>query len=170
MSRSFLTSLFEHKAWCNRELVKALRALPGDVDPRQWITILLTLDHTSIVDRIFKARLTGDEPGFNSVVADRMPDLERLAATLENTDAWYLDYVAHVTPAELDEIVEFQFVSDGEQGCMSRAQILAHVITHGASHRGAIGKMLENLKVAGAPDMVTTFVRQSAGGRLNVGT
>jgi uncharacterized damage-inducible protein DinB len=41
---------------------------------------------------------------------------------------------------------------------MTRAEILAHIITHGASHRGAIGRMLETLKVAGAPDMVTTFV------------
>ena len=39
--------------------------------------------------------------------------------------------------------------------------MLAHVITHGASHRGAIGKMLEALKVVGASDMVTTFARQN---------
>jgi uncharacterized damage-inducible protein DinB len=38
--------------------------------------------------------------------------------------------------------------------------MLAHVITHGASHRGAIGKLLEQLGVAGASDMVTSFVRE----------
>ena len=45
---------------------------------------------------------------------------------------------------------------------MTRGDMLAHVITHGASHRGAIGKMLENLGIAGAPDMVTTFRRVEA--------
>jgi uncharacterized damage-inducible protein DinB len=47
---------------------------------------------------------------------------------------------------------------------MTKSQMLAHVITHGVSHRGAIGKLLEALNVAGAPDMVTTFQRQAAGG------
>ena len=40
---------------------------------------------------------------------------------------------------------------------MTKGQILAHLITHGASHRGAIGKMLEGMGVQGASDMVTTF-------------
>jgi uncharacterized protein YidB (DUF937 family) len=34
------------------------------------------------------------------------------------------------------------------------------VIAHGASHRGAIGNMLEALKVRGAPDMVTSFLSE----------
>jgi uncharacterized damage-inducible protein DinB len=38
--------------------------------------------------------------------------------------------------------------------------MLAHVITHAASHRGAIGQMFEAQGLPGADDMVTTFVRQ----------
>ena len=63
------------------------------------------------------------------------------------------------TPAELESVVEFAFVDDGAPGRMTRGDMLAHVITHGASHRGAIGKMLEGLGVPGASDMVTTFRR-----------
>jgi uncharacterized damage-inducible protein DinB len=40
--------------------------------------------------------------------------------------------------------------------------MLAHLITHSASHRGAIGKMLEGLNVPGPSDMVTTFQRRTA--------
>ena len=125
--------------------------------------ILFTLDHTSIVDQIFKAHLSGAAHGFASVIADQIPDLGRLAATLNETDAWYLDYVEQVAPAELEAIVEFTFVADGDEGRMTRGQMLAHIITHGASHRGAIGKMLEGLNLPGAPDMVTTFERESRG-------
>jgi uncharacterized damage-inducible protein DinB len=121
--------------------------------------VLFTLDHTAIVDQIFRARLTGAEPGFDAVVASALPDLDRLEATLSESDRWYIDYVTRVTPAELETSVEFIFVGDGEEGRMTRAEMLAHVITHGASHRGAIGKMLEMLNVEGASDMVTTFVR-----------
>jgi len=163
MSNDFLTSLFEHKAWCNRGLVEALRAAPADVDRRQMAVILLTLDHTSIVDQLFKARLAGEtEPGFEDVVARRLPNLDELGATMGETDAWLIDYAERVSPAELETVVEFTFVSDGDEGRMTKGQMLAHLITHGASHRGAIGKMLEALNVPGAADMVTTFQRKTA--------
>ena len=161
MSDAFLVSLFEHKAWCNRGLVEALRAAPADADRRQMAVILFTFDHTSIVDRIFKARLNGEDPGFASSVAERRPDLEALAARMAETDAWYLDYARRATPAELETVVEFAFVDDGAPGRMTKGEMLAHVIAHGASHRGAIGKMLEALNVPGASDMVTTFARES---------
>jgi uncharacterized damage-inducible protein DinB len=160
MSNAFLVSLFEHKAWCNERLVEALRAAPADVDRRAMAVILFTFDHTSIVDQIFRAHLSGAEHGFSSAVAGRLPDLDALAASLRETDAWYLDYVRNVSQAELDTVAEFTFV-DGDAGRMTKGQMLAHVITHGASHRGGIGKMLEGLNVAGAPDMVTTFESQT---------
>src|SRR5579859_5851016 len=160
MTTTFLTTLFQHKAWCNRGLVEALRAAPADADRRQMAVILFTLDHTSIVDQIFKAHLSGVAPGFTGVVAGKMPDLGELSRTLAETDAWYLDYVARVSPAELETEVAFTFVDDGSPGRMTKGEMLAHVVTHGASHRGAIGKMLEGLKVRGASDMVTTFQRE----------
>jgi uncharacterized damage-inducible protein DinB len=159
MSDPFLVSLFRHKAWCNAQLAQALRAVPTEVDRRQMAVVLYTFDHTSRVDRIFKSLLGGEAHGLTSTIAEARPELEALAATLADTDAWYLDYVQAVAPAELETVVEFAFVDDGAAGRMTKGQMLAHVITHGASHRGAIGKMLEGLNVAGAPDMVTTFVR-----------
>jgi uncharacterized damage-inducible protein DinB len=161
MSDPFLVSLFQHKAWCNERLVEALRAAVETVDRGQMAVMLLTLDHTSIVDRIFKAHLSGTEPDFPAVVATRVPDLDALAATLRETDAWYLDYAERATQGDLDTMVTFAFVGDSDTGRMTKGQMLAHIVTHGASHRGAIGKMLENLGVAGVPDMVTTFQRQS---------
>ena len=158
MSDPFLVSLFEHKAWCNRGLIAALRAAPETADRMEMATILFTFDHTNVVDRIFKAHLSGVEHGVDNVVATRFPKLDDLAQTMAETDAWYLDYVRGVSSAELEEVVEFTFV-DGDPGRMTRGEILAHIITHGASHRGAVGKMLEGLQLRGASDMVTTFSR-----------
>lgn len=158
MSDPVLVSLFRHKAWCNRRLIEALRAAPANVDPAGMALVLFTLDHTGVVDRLFKARLTGAEPAETGVVSPRMPEVNALGEALAETDAWYEAYVADVDPAELDEVVEFTFVADGDPGRMTKAEILAHVVTHGASHRGAIGKMLQDLKAGGAPDMVTSFI------------
>jgi uncharacterized damage-inducible protein DinB len=162
MAAAFLVSLFEHKAWCNQRLAEALRAAPEDMDQRARGMILFTLGHTAIVDQVFKARLEGVRPAFASTVPGSLPDLEALADSLAATDAWYLDYARRATPAELAQVVEFAFVDDGAPGRMSKGDMLAHVITHGASHRGAIGKMLETLQIPGAPDMVTTFRRVEA--------
>jgi uncharacterized damage-inducible protein DinB len=162
MADRLLVSLFEHKAWCNARLAEALAAAPAEVDRRQWAVILFTFDHTAIVDRVFKARLMGEEPKVASTVATTWPDLGALTASMAETDAWYLDYVRRVTPDELDCSIDFAFVDDGAPGRMARGDMLAHVITHGASHRGAIGKMLEGLGVPGASDMVTTFRRLDA--------
>ena len=160
MSTAFLVSLFEHKAWCNRRLVEALRAAPDDVDPGRMAVVLLTLDHTSIVDQIFRARLRGVAHAFGAVVAEQVPDLDALGRTLAETDAWYLDYAGRVTPEEMATEVAFTFVADGEAGRMTKGEMLAHVITHSAAHRGGVGGMLERLRVHGASDMVTSFLSE----------
>lgn len=157
MADNFLVSLFEHKAWCNRRLIEALRAAPPEADRRQMAVALYTFDHTSIVDQIFKARLSGEPEGFEGVVAGARPDLDALGATMAATDAWYIDYARAVTPAELETEVAFTYVADGDPGRMTKGQMLAHVITHSANHRGAIGGMLEAMLVKGASDMVTTY-------------
>jgi uncharacterized damage-inducible protein DinB len=77
---------------------------------------------------------------------------------MAETDAWYVGYVEAASPAELDQVVEFTFVADGEPGRMTKGEMLGHVLTHANSHRGAIGEMLGRLGAEGAPDMLTTFL------------
>ena len=158
MADPVLTALFEHKAWCNQRFVEALRAAPATADRRTMAIALFTFDHTARVDRIFQARLGGQVAAVDAIVAGARPDLDELAAQMAATDAWYLEYVSNASAEALAEVVEFTFLSDGDAGRMSKAQMLAHVIAHGASHRGAIGRMLDEAGVPGAPDMVTTAV------------
>ena len=159
MQSSFATSLFEHKAWCNRALVGAIAAAPADVDRRRMAVILLTLDHTWRVDQIFRSRLLGEEVGVSSIVSSEVPSLDELGARLAKTDAWYVAYAGSVPAEALEEAVSFVFVSDGETGSMTRGQMLAHVITHGASHRAEIHRQMKALGLEGAPDgMVTSFL------------
>jgi uncharacterized damage-inducible protein DinB len=161
MANDFLVTLFEHKAWCNRELVAALRAALPETDFGQMAVILFTFDHTHNVDAIFKAHIQGVAHGLTSAVATKLPKLEALAAAMAETDAWYIDYAKRVSEPELAEVVSFTY-TDGDPGRMTKGEMLAHVVTHGASHRGAIGKMLETLKVKGASDMVTAFMHTRA--------
>jgi uncharacterized damage-inducible protein DinB len=160
VSTRLLTSLFEYKAWTNQEMFAALRKVPTEAHRRDMVVILFTLDHLSITDQIFKANITGESHAFEDVVARAMPKLDELAETVRATDAWYVDYVKSASEAELAEAVDFTFVADSMAGRMTREEMLGHVLTHGASHRGGVGKMLENMQVEGPPDMFTTFLHQ----------
>ncbi|HEY3796866.1 MAG TPA: DinB family protein [Caulobacteraceae bacterium] len=155
---TLLTSLFRHKAWANQGLLDALEALPADIDRMQRAIMVLTLDHTARVDQAFRARLAGETPALEAVVGERPPKLADLRATMAATDAWYVDWAGAASPDDLDEVVEFTFIIDREPGRMTKGEMLAHVLTHSASHRGAIGEMLARLDQPGASDMVTTFV------------
>ncbi|HEY2707808.1 MAG TPA: DinB family protein [Caulobacteraceae bacterium] len=162
MADDFLVQLFEHKAWSNQRLVEAFRAAPPEADRGQVVVALFTFDHTSRVDRVFRAHLGGPAHGLDTVVASRMPDLDAMASVMVETDAWFVNYAGRATPHDLATVVEFAYVDNGDPGCMTKGQMLAHLITHGASHRGAIGKMLELAQVSAASDMVTTFVSTGA--------
>ena len=63
------------------------------------------------------------------------------------SDAWLLTYIDSLDEAQLQQSVRFQF-TDGDTACMTRAEILHHVLMHGTYHRGAAGRILFNHSVA----------------------
>ena len=46
-------------------------------------------------------------------------------------------------------------------GTMTRGEMLLHVITHGAYHRGNVGQMLKFISVAPPRDLFTKFLHYS---------
>lgn len=162
MSNKLLTALFEYKAWANRGLYDALLAVPAGEYPMEIATITITLDHVSVVDQLFKARILGEPEPFPGIISPQLPPLAQLRDTVAKTDAWYIDYVRAVPQSELDEVMTFTF-TDGDPGRMSRGEMLGHVLTHGNSHRGAIGPRLGAIKVKAGPDMLTSYLSSRRG-------
>jgi uncharacterized damage-inducible protein DinB len=88
------------------------------------------------------------------------PTLAALYHDVQVTDNWYLDYIAGLNAEQLTEILEFTFV-DGDLGRMSREEILAHLITHGGYHRGAVGRIMAQIAIAPPRDIYSRFLHQS---------
>src|SRR5690349_7035313 len=107
MANALLTSLFEHKAWANREMFAALGAVPEGQHRGEMAVMLLTLDHLSRSDQLFKARIRGEPETVDAIVGSRVPKLDALAATVAATDAWFIDYVGSASDAALNEPVDF---------------------------------------------------------------
>ena len=95
--------------------------------------------------------------GFGSIHAPHV--LHAMQLAVQETDRWYLDYAAGLSAEQLAERLRFRFV-DGDAGCMSREEILAHIVTHGGYHRGAVGRIMAQLQLAPPRDIYTRFLHE----------
>ena len=159
MSTAVLKSLFGAKSWADSELLDLLPTLPP-ANAEQRHACIRTLNHIHVVDRIFRAHLSGEPRPFDATNTKATPTLDALGSDMRATDAWYLDYVSGLGPAALSEMVDFTF-TDGDRGRMSREEILFHVLTHGGYHRGNVGQILKSIPVAPPRDLYTRFLHQS---------
>ena len=159
MSTQTLKSLFAYKSWANKELFTLLATLPPEQGDSLH-TCIRTLNHIHVVDRIFRAHLSGEPRPFDATNTKATPTLGQLRSDVEATDAWYVNYVSAITPQALAEVLDFTF-TDGDRGQMSREEILFHVLTHGGYHRGNVGQVLKSISVAPPRDLYTKFLHQS---------
>lgn len=159
MATSTLRSLFAYKAWADDELFALLATVPAEHGERLHACIR-TLNHIHVVDRIFRAHLAGEPRPFDATNTQGTPSLDGLRAHVAETDAWYVSYVARLSPASLSEVIDFTF-TDGDPGRMSREEILLHVATHGGYHRGNVGQVLKSIPLAPPRDLYTRFLHQS---------
>jgi uncharacterized damage-inducible protein DinB len=154
MSLPVLQSLFGYKAWANVELFGVLATVTSEADK---LATLRTMNHIYVADRIFRAHLLGEEHGYQATNTKDTPSLAALREAVAATDAWYVHHVASLTMERLEERLHFQF-TDGDKGAMTREEMLMHVITHGAYHRGNVGQILKNLAIAPPRDLLTKFL------------
>lgn len=152
-SLASLQSLFRYQAWAHGELVDALQGLDAGGHAPARHDALRLLNHVLTVNRIFMAHLTHQPHGFTADNAPDTPTLEALKHDLRSSDRWYLDHLRGLSPEALAEPWPFVF-TDGDRGCMTREEMLLHVIVHGSYHRGEVGRLLRQ---AGAPLPWDTF-------------
>jgi uncharacterized damage-inducible protein DinB len=157
MSRSMLTSLFAQKSWTNRELFDVVASVPPTEHAAVLESATRMLNHIYIVDQIFRAHLTGEKHGYAATNTSETPALGELHFAVAETDLWFENYAATVSDADLAERISFQF-TDGDGGTMTREEMLFHVLTHGAYHRGNVGQMLKGMSVVPPRDLLTKFL------------
>ena len=157
MSQKILSSLFAQKAWANRELFDVLASIEPAENAACIHTALRTLNHIYIVDRIFYAHLLSEKHLYTATNTPQTPEFGELHLVVAETDQWFEDFVSRIGDQALAESLSFQF-TDGDSGRMTREEMLFHVITHGAYHRGNVGQVLKSISVAPPRDLYTKFL------------
>ncbi len=155
-----IQSLFAQKAWANNELFNLLSTVPTQQHASAIHTATRTLNHIFVVDRIFQAHLQGTQHGYTATNTEATPELGELQFSVAETGAWFVNYAATASAVQLGEKIAFRF-TDGDHGTMTREEILLHVITHGAYHRGNVGQILKSIDVAAPRDLYTKFLHVS---------
>jgi uncharacterized damage-inducible protein DinB len=156
-SSKLLLSLFQYKSWADEEIFSTLKLLHAVDHEKERHTAIRILNHIYVVDRIFSANLQGIAHPYSSTNTPETPTADELYAASRQTDLWYIKYVSTLTEHELEESISFTF-TDGDRGTMSRAEMLAHIITHGGYHRGAVGRIMAQLAIAPPRDIYTKFL------------
>lgn len=155
-----LIEAFNYKHWATQRTLAAIAQVDAVAFPATVAFACQQLNHLRIVEELFQARLLGDAPPHTATNSANVPPLELLAQRLEQLQAWYAAYVPALDAQQLQETVTFDFV-DGRGGCMSRQEILFHIINHGTYHRGAIGHALDLVQVAHPADTYTVFIHEA---------
>ncbi|NTJ64153.1 damage-inducible protein DinB [Agrobacterium rhizogenes] len=157
---SLLQTLFGYQAWANEELLDAIGRLDPDRYGKERHLSLRLMNHSLVVARIFAAHLTGRGHGYTDDNTPETPALPDLCAALTASDQWYLKYLESIDPELLSTSVPFVF-TDGDRGCMTRQEMLLHVVTHGGYHRGEIGRLLAQLSITPPWDTLAVHLHRS---------
>ncbi|AZN99102.1 damage-inducible protein DinB [Mesorhizobium sp. M9A.F.Ca.ET.002.03.1.2] len=143
---TLLRSLFAYQAWANDELLEKLGSLDPRLHERERHAAMRLINHSHVVSRIFSAHLVGARHGYDADNTEETPAISDLRVAVAASDRWYLDYLSTVSQPDLSEPVAFVF-TDGGKGCMTRQEMLTHVVLHGGYHRGEVGRILAQLSI-----------------------
>ncbi|WP_363248856.1 DinB family protein [Mesorhizobium sp.] len=127
---TLLRSLLVYQAWANDELLERLASIEPRRNGKERHAALRLMNHIHVVSQIFAAHLAGVAHGYASDNTDDTPEPAQLRAAMTESDRWYLDYLETVSEQRLAEPVAFVF-TDGDNGCMTRQEMLTHVFLHG---------------------------------------
>lgn len=161
-----LQMLMRYSVWANERLFATLATVPETelVADRDIVfgNILRTLNHVHAMDFVWKSHLLGEPHGLATRNPDYCPPFAELRDTQVQMDRWYLDYIAALPAAALEEPVDFAFI-DGDRGAMTRGEILLHVANHRTYHRGHVAALMYQVPVFPPTTDLPVYLLEIAG-------
>lgn len=148
-----------YSAWASRKLVEVVRAIPdADLERPAGIShssLLGTLTHILWADWIWFTRVVEpmEKPGQSRETLETVwPGLQ------DKWAAWAED----ASDAEINRVVEYKSMLDGQMARTPAWQIVLHVVNHGTLHRGQVTGMLRQMGIAPPHTDLMYFYRELA--------
>lgn len=145
-----------YKQWSNRVMFDALAKLPEEevLKPRPSLfkNMVHTLNHNYVIDRIWQAHLEGRKHGYEARNTKDHPPLAELARLQDDIDGWYVGWAGRQSDDSLAETVHYTLIG-GNEGAMTRGEILMHLAMHANYHRGFVSDMIYGVPGQRPPTM-----------------
>lgn len=154
-------TLIQQMRWATNGLNSVIAENLERIPDGDRMLIRRLLDHIQTVDEIFRHNLEGRPHGHRAPRSAELPSFDALADKARETADWYADYADALRPEEVDQPIAFSF-SNGEPARMTRGEILLHVATHAAGHRGQAALLLQKNGIQPWPDRITDFLGADA--------
>jgi len=141
---AYFERMAQYNLWANAKAYGLCAKLPAaELDaPRAafFPSILRTLNHILVADRIWMSRLLGSSISMplNTVLYEKFDEL-RSARMAE--DQAIIEFTRNLTDAEVTADLTYHSVA-GDAYTMPRDLILAHMFNHQTHHRGQLSNML----------------------------
>jgi uncharacterized damage-inducible protein DinB len=140
-------TLYDFNSWANRRTLEACAALAPEQFTRDlgssFRSVRDTLAHIYGAEFVWFERWHNRVPGGLPAATD-FPDLESVRRRLSDIDRNLIDYVASLTPQDIQRIVQFKTMA-GAEISQPLWQCLQHLVNHGSYHRGQVATMLRQL-------------------------
>ena len=136
--------LTRYNHWANELIFEAVAKLPTGEPTRErpslFKNMVHTLNHNYVIARIWQAHLEGRDHGYTARNTPGHPPLDELRQSQQEVDRWFIDWSDSASDAQLGETVRYTLIG-GNEGEMTRGQILLHVVNHSSYHRGFVGDL-----------------------------
>ena len=140
-----------YNQWMNESLYARCQPLDPELLCRDlgafFKSILGTLNHLLLADRLWLGRFTGEAYSVTRLDTILYADFETLRDERAVTDQALTDYLASLTEADLDQPLHYTSVLSPEPRMLRLGDALLHVFHHQTHHRGQITTMLSQLGV-----------------------
>jgi uncharacterized damage-inducible protein DinB len=139
--------LYDYNAWANHRTLESCAALDSEEFTRDlgssFRSVRDTLVHIGGAEWIWLERWHGRAPQSMPQASDS-PDLESVRRRSAEIERDLLDYVASLTPENLQRVVQYKTLA-GTPMAQPLWQCLQHLVNHGTYHRGQITTLLRQL-------------------------
>ena len=156
--------LTRYNAWANKLIFDAVAALPAGEATKErqslFKNMVHTLNHNYVIDLIWQAHLEGRDHGFAARNTVGHPELDELWRAQQAIDDWYTTWSDKLSDAALDEKVSFTLIG-GNQGVMTRGEILLHVVNHTTYHRGFVADLFYQVPARPPTTDLPVFLRET---------
>ncbi|MDX1400664.1 MAG: DinB family protein [Kiloniellales bacterium] len=137
-----------YNAWANQRLYAAVERLPADEiskkrDSAYFGSILGTLNHILVGDRIWMSRFEGSDHGIDSLDQELYDDLKSLSIARREEDRRIISFVDRMRTENYAQSLRFRNMK-GEANAGTYGQLFTHLFNHQTHHRGQVHALLKD--------------------------